>query len=413
MTVQNPRTRTNGALTLSTTSWNWWDTKHTIPPVSSFTRAGCKGYRKEMTDVVTPNFRKLVSKGGVVNSPMSLYEITASGGDKGWKFSNSISGPPTVWYGECFGDWCITSYGIPPDPGQDDSLVNHLVSLTATAAWAAVDNSAVSVPNMLGEMHQTLNMLGDPVRSMSEFLWTHAWADADWKAARGRAAKARALAKLLSSLWLQYQYAFKPILMDIEDILEELQKQTFSPRRTARAQEVRENDKTVQSVGSSGGININFTTRTQTRYIVRAAIMYDSIVTPQKRFGLTWRELPSTAWELTPWSFVADWFINVGDYLRAITPKLDVRHLSCSHTIERITNVQRTSGQAWMSQVGWVTDRSPGAVDTVTYRSKVRHPSLPSPSLTVETDLSQALGLNRGVNAYMLFLQQFIKPTRL
>lgn len=413
MAIQNPRTRVNGALTPSTTSWNWWDSQSTVPPVSSNTYAGRRGWRKEMTDVVTPGFRKLVANGGVVNSPMSLYEITASGGDKGWKFENSVSGPPTVWYGECYGDWCISVYGRPPDPGQDGSLVDHLVDLAATAAWAAVDEAAVSVPNILGEMHQTLNMLGDPVRSLSDFLWQKAWADADWKAARGRAAKARALAKLLSSLWLQYQYAFKPIIMDIEDVLSELQKQTFVPRRTARTQQVRDVDSTVQHVGVTGGININFTTRTQTRYIVRATIMYDSIVTPAKQFGLTWRELPSTAWELTPWSFVVDWFINVGDYLRAIVPKLDVRYLSCSQTIERITNVQRTSGQAWLSQAGWTTIRSPGAVDVATYRSKVRHPSLPSPSLTVETDLGQALGLNRGVNAYMLFLQQFIKPSRL
>lgn len=410
--IAKARTRTLGALTPSTTSWNWWTDNAIVPPVSSSTYANRVGYTKTMSDVVTPNFRKLVADGGVVNSPMSIREVSVMGGDTGWKFSN-YANPPNIARGECFGNWCISVYGAPPDPGQDSSLVNHLMNLTATSAWADVDKSAVSLPNMLGEMHQTLNMLGGPVRSMTDFLWSKAWSDADWNAARGRAAKARALAKLLSSLWLQYQYAFKPIIMDIEDILDELQHQTFSPRLTARAQQAREIETSVKSTGSKGGINIDFTTHTHTRYIVRATIMYDSIVTPEKRFGMTWRELPSTAWELTPWSFVADWFINVGDYIRAITPKLDVRYLSCSHTIERLTTVRRSSGQAWMSQTGWVTERLPGAVDVATYRNKVRHPSLPPPSLTVETDLGQALGLNRGVNAYMLFLQQFIKPSRL
>lgn len=408
--VQNPRHRTNGALTTATTTWRWWSSTDNPPPaLSSATYAGRRGFVKEMDDYVTPNFSKLVAEGGVINSPMSTYEITANGGDSGWKFQNSVSGPPTIWYGECFGDWCISAYGRPADPGQDPALVEHLTSLATTTAWADVDDSAVNGLAALGEMHQTLNMLGDPVRSFQDFLWKKAWADADWQKARGRAAKAAALAKLISSLWLQNQYALRPFLMDIEKILSELQNQTFTPRRTARGQQVREVSSTSTSVGGRGGINIDFTTKVESKYKVRVTIMYDAKVTPTKRFGLTWSDLPAAAWELTPWSYVADWLINVGDYIRAITPKLDVRYLSCSTTIERLTTVRRTSGQAWMSQAGWTTIRSPGAVDTATYRSKVRHPSVDRPSLTIEWDPFQSLRSNRGVNAYMLFLQQFIR----
>lgn len=36
--------------------------------------------------------------------------------------------------------------------------------------------------------------------------------------------------------------------------------------------------------------------------------------------GLRGRDLVPTMWEITPLSFVADWFVNVGDWLQAITP---------------------------------------------------------------------------------------------
>lgn len=403
-----PRVRTNGALTPSTVSWNWWNTKDSIPTPLSNTYAGRKGFVETMTDVVTPNFSKRVANGEVINSLMTKSSEYVVGGDAGWKFQNTVD-PTKTYYGECFGDWCLSAYGKPYDPGQDSALLEHLVSLAATAAWAAVEKPAVNGMAMLGEMHQTLNMLGDPVRSLTQFLWKRAWADGDYQQARGRAQKSIALANLVSSSWLQYQYAWRPILMDIEEILKELQTQTFTPRKTARGRETRTVDSTKKYVGAKAGINIDFTEVVNTKYDVRATIYYETKVTPSKRFGLTWTDLPDAAWELTPWSFVVDWFINVGDYIRAITPKPEVNILSACTSIERVTNVTRSSGRTWLSDPQWTTVRRPGAVDKGLYRNKRRYPSVDLPSLTVELDPFNALRSNRGVNAFMLFLQQFIK----
>lgn len=197
--------------------------------------------------------------------------------------------------------------------------------------------------------------------------------------------------------------------MDIEAILRELQTQTFTPRKTARGRETRSVTSVKKYVGAKAGIFIDFTDEVTQEYEVRATIYYDAKVTPSKSFGLTWTDLPDAAWELTPWSFVVDWFINVGDYIRAITPKPEVRILSACTSVSLDCTVTRKSGRAWLSDKQWTTVRSPGAVDKGVYRNKRRYPSVEQPSLTVELDPFSALRSNRGVNAYMLFLQQFIK----
>jgi hypothetical protein len=42
--------------------------------------------------------------------------------------------------------------------------------------------------------------------------------------------------------------------------------------------------------------------------------------------------LPTTAWELVPYSFVADWFINIGDVIQSVRPTGALASKSCLST---------------------------------------------------------------------------------
>lgn len=290
--------------------------------------------------------------------------------------------------------------------------MSQLQAQASTSAWADVDPTAVDIAAALGEFHSTLNMLGDPVREFSDFLWKRAWADADWKKARGALAKNKALAKLLSFLWLYERFAIRPFLMDIEDVMQELQNQTFCARRTARATARRQVQTGKSWTGTKAGISVDFTQSTTIDYVVRASILYEARVSPLTRFGLSWQNMPSAAWELTPWSFVVDWFLNVGDYIRAITPKLDAQVL-CSTTTTTVKAVaKRESGAARLPIQGWSTVRSPRGVDTLSEVITDRVPWVDAPSLVLESSVLEALRNNRGVDAYMLFLQTFIGSRR-
>lgn len=403
------RTRETGAIGPTVVQYRWGnDVQSPNPAYTAMSAPNRLGWMRSMTDIVTPDFRAWLARKGIVNNPMWFLEVEYTGSDSGWSFEAPV--PGNRYFGDCPSNWCIYAYGRPEPWVSPDSTVDNLVRTTATQAWAGVNVGEFQGLAALGELHQTLNMLGDPIRTISDFLWQRAWGDADWKAARGKKAKQKALANLLSSLWLQYQYAFRPVLLDIEAIVTELQDQSFSLRRTSRASAQKTIVATRSYTSAFGGVSVDFTEEQRTVVSVRSGILYEASIDPSRQFGLHWTNLPSALWELTPWSFVADWFINVGDFLQAVVPK-NAAILAEFSSIEVKTTVERKSGAARVSSgAPWVTKRSPNGMDRTVRTSRTRRNVLPSPSITPSLSFADSLAQgNRGLNAYMLFLQQFIK----
>lgn len=62
--------------------------------------------------------------------------------------------------------------------------------------------------------------------------------------------------------------------------------------------------------------------RTTRIYEERYGILYETAVIARMAANLGLSRPLSTAWELVPYSFVVDWFVNVGAWLDAIQPSL-------------------------------------------------------------------------------------------
>ena len=59
----------------------------------------------------------------------------------------------------------------------------------------------------------------------------------------------------------------------------------------------------------------------------------------QEDLGLSFGNMPSMIWELIPYSFVVDWVVNVGDWLKASRPRLDLEIMgSCTSHHQSVTN---------------------------------------------------------------------------
>jgi hypothetical protein len=101
-----------------------------------------------------------------------------------------------------------------------------------------------------------------------------------------------------------------------------------------------------------------------------------------------------TAWETVPYSFVADWFINVGDVLGAWKAKASFSRFHCSLgrklslTVDGYTqNIRQGSSAAFTGQSG-------GWSSTERYESRTRVPaSMPSlvPSISVDLNSKRIL----------------------
>lgn len=122
--------------------------------------------------------------------------------------------------------------------------------------------------------------------------------------------------KEFSSAWLELQYGWLPLLSDAEEGAQFLAHQLNSPLQTTYRTSVTKravHSRATQwqkcpGFGRGTGPGRQFYRRS----LIARIKEKDSI---PKLLGLT--TLESVAWELTPWSFVIDWFIPIGDWLSA------------------------------------------------------------------------------------------------
>lgn len=164
----------------------------------------------------------------------------------------------------------------------------------------------------------------------------------------------------LSNIYLVFRMGVVPLLNDLEEALKFL-KSRYEPRYTARGTTTSQGQTTEETFVTSGvygsyGIHIETTRTFEARY----GLLYetDPFSRALANLGLT-RPL-SSAWQLMPWSFVADWLFQVGKYLDAIQPAGFTKTLSAwgstrDTTVTTWTPTSRTpsSEPPWI-QPQWV-----------------------------------------------------------
>jgi len=113
--------------------------------------------------------------------------------------------------------------------------------------------------------------------------------------------------KTTSANWLELQYGWMPLLKDIDSGAKAIVTLTNKPlTQSFRASLTRTFDRPRPA---GGGVMYSTQRITRKTYILRMREQYSAIAS----LGLLDPEL--VAWELVPFSFVADWFIPIGNYL--------------------------------------------------------------------------------------------------
>lgn len=159
-----------------------------------------------------------------------------------------------------------------------------------------------------------LNRAGKPV-----YRYAHRPGESKFKGSRSREA---------ANLYLAGRYGVLPLLSDLENAVKFLGRK-HHPRFTARGNAMAQGQRTTGIPASFGYYGTWMLIMTVTRtFEARYGILYeaDEFTRRMAQLGLT-RPL-SSAWELLPWSFVGDWFLQVGQYLDAVQPTGITRNLS-------------------------------------------------------------------------------------
>jgi hypothetical protein len=130
--------------------------------------------------------------------------------------------------------------------------------------------------------------------------------------------------KSVASNWLELQYGWKPLLSDIEGTLKAIPTLTNvgSFVRSVRASAKASKEVVVDFPppnGSSGftvGGKTTFVNRTSTKFVIRYREANPGLAFAAQT-GFT--NPLNLAWEILPFSFVADWFLPIGPYLETLT----------------------------------------------------------------------------------------------
>lgn len=162
----------------------------------------------------------------------------------------------------------------------------------------------------LGQLNQTVNLLSDNLRKLGRAALALKRGDFS-TAARQLGARPRGtrLKKSdISGRWLELQYGWLPLVGSSFEAAKAFEAISNGPRKTLIRATVKRN---VTWNASASPTHFKATCGGS----VRRTILYElkEEMSAERQLGL---ENPaSVLWELTPWSFVVDWFIPIGTYI--------------------------------------------------------------------------------------------------
>lgn len=134
----------------------------------------------------------------------------------------------------------------------------------------------------------------------------------------------------VSDMWLEIQYGWRPLIQDVYNASEAAGVLSApSPRQYSVKVAM------TKKWPSSTYKNASYTRTTETRTSRQIIAVITENMDASRTLGL--QNPAAIAWELTPFSFVADWFIPIGTYLDAAStiPGLAGRYLLTVRTVSR------------------------------------------------------------------------------
>jgi hypothetical protein len=210
----------------------------------------------------------------------------------------------------------------------------------------------------------------------------------------------------LANTYLIVRMGILPLVNDLKGALNALVS-SKTTRQTARDRQILTGQSTrVISVADGPGVfSVNLTT---TRVItLRRGILYETTMAMRlaAQFGLT-RPF-SSAWELTQWSFVVDWFFKVGTWLDAVQPSGASKTL-CAWVSTTDVIVETATVSQTLSNVaaGGVSTTSATWNETLTKVTTVKSRAPWDASLPKLPTLGLGIHDLRAIDTFALFAQK-------
>jgi hypothetical protein len=138
--------------------------------------------------------------------------------------------------------------------------------------------------------------------------------------------------RILGEMWLEYRYGWSQLVYTSEDILRALEILSTGKKFTVVTGKGFASQSLTGDVSSLTYSVPFFGHKKSTSTEVTATLEQRAAVSLQvSTAGAAFdTNLLALGWELTPWSFVVDWFVNIGDVARAVWPVASIAESACT-----------------------------------------------------------------------------------
>lgn len=286
-----------------------------------------QSYYHAWTSVRTPGFR-FKRKSELPVNPYSSVTILTKNGQGGYLADGKIRPNCSTfeWYSHVWSyTTSIVDAFVPAAPVHSNVAYNKALS-------KLIENSGLSLEaNLaqdLAQFGQTTRLIANTAIRIVGSVEALKRKDFDtavgylWHGQNYRSRKARQHLhpqKGLAENWLELQYGWKPLLNDVHGSIRSI-KQFLANDRTVRQVRGSARTKTTATFNVTKGVDVVGYGDTSTISATKFGLRYtvdDRLKSFAAQTGFT--NPVNLAWEILPFSFVADWFIPIGPYLEMLS----------------------------------------------------------------------------------------------
>jgi hypothetical protein len=373
--------------------------------------ARMEGQDLTMYDYPITRFHARSKAGEVFFNPMSRDRLVVTSQSSDWHRKNQSRSCIEVGnerYGEQNVPGGIPMKCIPITPLEGrpvefqaitQSDIDRVATLVSTEVLSKRGRSDSDLWESLAEYKQVLDLLGNPLtklQGLSKRLLKSV----------EHGTTGRNLVKEVSAGHLLYRYGITPLMKDVENIVKSLSKVTGKQRKTSRAGErLYATSHHTGVIVPYGVLESSWSCETIDSMNIRGMSLDEVDLSFIGNLGFSLKSFLTLPYELTGYSFVADWFANMGDVIGAHAPSLGYNQLGSALTINRVTTQSYSFDCAELP--GYTLIGPCRGTVGVSRETKTRG-KLYAPGLRLRSDFGFS-GFTRTADAFALLASRFTK----
>lgn len=335
-----------------------------LPPYVGQTRL----FTRFRTGEACPNWRQKIANSQNATTPMTAEDsvVRSRPGAMRTKFHwDPVLGfnSPAVTEEYAIGDFILYAHAIPSIGAQASTADDR----ARAQFFRQVRQTQTMLQGMvsLGEFRETMRMFRKPLSGLQDLIQSYVK-----KLRKAKKQSPKKWRDAIGETWLEQRFGWNPLLQDISDardaynsLLHDTKDQVMHVQGSGTQEWLEQPEVNADNgAGVTGSrLWIKRSLRHHHQHVVRyrGAVVKRAATTAADRFarfGFDANQFIPTVWELLPWSFLIDYFSNVGDVLDAtFTVTSGLKWINK-------TDIRRVTSRMWMDvDLAFVKSKFPGS----------------------------------------------------